>query len=143
MPNFYRTALGQKIDIDRMRVINEKSIAIGNMQVNARGDQIAPNGEIVKTRSEIMKAHYTQPVVKYTPKQKQPSKPAGAAVTRSAPTAEVTTSVPINRAPVDSVGPEHQLARPVSNDVRGSLASEVSVDLTDYKPKTPKTVKRI
>lgn len=143
MPNFYRTALGQKVDIDRMRVVNERSMAVGNMPVNARGDHVAPNGEIVKSRSEVMKERYTKPVVKYTPKQKP-----GTAPRTTTPTAAPAASVPrpASTAPAPTgptVGPEHQLAKPAATDIRGSLASEVSVDLTDYKPKPPRTLKRI
>ena len=44
---------GRVIDFDSLRVSNELTPAVGNMRVNARGDEIKPNGEIVKTRDEI------------------------------------------------------------------------------------------
>ena len=44
---------GKVIDFDSLRLSNELTPAVGNMKVNARGDQIRPNGEIVKTRDEI------------------------------------------------------------------------------------------
>lgn len=43
---------GATIDMDSMRRENEKSSAVGNMPVNARGDQIK-GGVIVKTADEI------------------------------------------------------------------------------------------
>jgi len=49
----YRTMQGKEIDFDRLRLSNELTPAIGNMRVNARGDEIRPNGEIVRSRDEI------------------------------------------------------------------------------------------
>jgi len=54
----YRSARGKMIDIDQLRLRNEESIAVGNMKVNARGDELGPGGEIVRTRNEIMKEYY-------------------------------------------------------------------------------------
>lgn len=44
---------GKEIDFDSLRLSNELVPAVGNMRVNARGDEIRPNGEIVRTRDEI------------------------------------------------------------------------------------------
>lgn len=49
----YRTMQGKSIDFDSLRLANELVPAVGNMRVNARGDVIKPNGEIVKTRDDI------------------------------------------------------------------------------------------
>lgn len=58
MSRFYKTANGKNLDFDRLRIQNEKAVAIGNMKVNARGDQIDSTGKIIKTRNELMKDHY-------------------------------------------------------------------------------------
>ena len=42
MKKAYRTALGKSIDMDNLRLANEGTIAIGNMKVNARGDELGP-----------------------------------------------------------------------------------------------------
>lgn len=54
----YRTASGRLVDMDTLALKNEMTIAVGNMNVNARGDQLAEGGKIVKTREEIMAEHY-------------------------------------------------------------------------------------
>jgi hypothetical protein len=54
----YRTASGRLVDMDTLALKNEMTIAVGNMNVNARGDQLAEGGKIVKTREEIMSEHY-------------------------------------------------------------------------------------
>lgn len=54
----YRSARGKMVDMDQLRLRNEEAIAVGNMKVNARGDELGPGGEVVRTRNEIMKEYY-------------------------------------------------------------------------------------
>lgn len=58
MKKAYRTALGKVIDMDNLRLSNEETIAIGNMKVNARGDELGPGGRVVKTRNQVMDEYY-------------------------------------------------------------------------------------
>jgi hypothetical protein len=58
MTNRYRTAHGKMLDIDKLRLVNEKTIAVGNMKVNARGDQLGQGGEIIATRNQVMNQQY-------------------------------------------------------------------------------------
>lgn len=51
----YKTAQGKNLNMDKLRLLNELTPAIGNMNVNARGDLISTNGKIIKTRNEVMK----------------------------------------------------------------------------------------
>lgn len=50
----HRTARGVPVDMERLRLANEQTIAVGNMKVNARGDQLGPGGKIIKTRQQVM-----------------------------------------------------------------------------------------
>lgn len=59
MGNIYRTAAGNSVDIDRIRLANETTISVGNTKTNARGDQLGAGGKIIKTRAQIM-AEYHQ-----------------------------------------------------------------------------------
>jgi hypothetical protein len=58
MGKTYRTALGKVVDMDNLRLANEETIAIGNMKVNARGDELGPGGKILRTRNQIMDEYY-------------------------------------------------------------------------------------
>jgi len=58
MPRIYRSAQGQLINLDALVLMNERAQAVGNMQVNANGDDIGPDGSIVKTREQKMKEYY-------------------------------------------------------------------------------------
>jgi len=48
----YTTAQGKKIDFGALKAQNEHVRAVGNMQVNARGDKIDANGRVIATRAQ-------------------------------------------------------------------------------------------
>lgn len=54
----YRTAAGKDLDMEAMLLHNEDSIAVGNNPVNARGDEIGPGGEIIRTQAEVIQEYY-------------------------------------------------------------------------------------
>lgn len=54
----YRTMQGREIDMDKLRAQNELMPAIGNMKVNARGDELGPGGQITRRREEIVGEYY-------------------------------------------------------------------------------------
>jgi hypothetical protein len=58
MSKIYRTAQGRQLDLEKLRLQNELVPAIGNMRVNARGDQLGPGGKVVKDREQMIDEHY-------------------------------------------------------------------------------------
>ncbi len=56
----YKTMQGKLIDMDMLRQKNELTPAVGNIKVNARGDELGPGGKIVRKREEILKEYYQQ-----------------------------------------------------------------------------------
>jgi hypothetical protein len=58
MSKVYRTAQGKAINMDALRVQNEKVIAVGNMKINAGGDELGPGGVVTRTRDQVMKEYY-------------------------------------------------------------------------------------
>lgn len=58
MAKIHRSARGDAVDIDMVRLANESTIAIGNMRTNARGDQLGAGGKVVKTRSQVMQEYH-------------------------------------------------------------------------------------
>lgn len=58
MKKTYRTAMGKALDMDNLRLANEETIALGNMKVNARGDELGPGGRVVRTRNQVMDEYY-------------------------------------------------------------------------------------
>ena len=57
----YRTMQGRMVDIEKLRAANESVQAVGNMNVNARGDVIGPGGAIVTPKETVIKKYYEQP----------------------------------------------------------------------------------
>jgi hypothetical protein len=49
---------GKEIDLEKLMRQNELMPAIGNMKVNARGDELGPGGQIVKRREDLVAAYY-------------------------------------------------------------------------------------
>jgi len=47
MAKVYRTAQGKQLDMSALMSKNERTRAVGNMKVNARGDTIDSNGKVV------------------------------------------------------------------------------------------------
>jgi hypothetical protein len=128
MGNKYRTAHGKTIDIDSLRLVNEKTIAVGNMKVNARGDQLGKGGEIVQTRNQAMTQKYSR---LQTPM-------ATNAVPNLAPDGE-SFDPPDNQEEI----------KPVEPKLRGSLADSIAkqttvtqelMDPDMYKPKGPQRI---
>jgi hypothetical protein len=58
MAKVYRTMLGKEIDMDALAARNETMPAIGNIKVNARGDELGPRGEIIKKREDVVGEYY-------------------------------------------------------------------------------------
>jgi hypothetical protein len=54
----YRTMQGKEVDMDKLMLKNEMMPAVGNVRMNARGDELGPGGKVVKTREEIMAEKY-------------------------------------------------------------------------------------
>jgi len=88
----YRTMQGRMVDIEKLRAANESVRAIGNMNVNARGDVLGPGGTIITPKSEVMSKYYEQPrgKVDETPSRSKPTAPR-----RVAPVSKTQTMTPV------------------------------------------------
>lgn len=53
-----RTAKGRIINIDDLIASAPHTTAVGNMKVNAQGDELGPGGEVTKTREQRTRAYY-------------------------------------------------------------------------------------
>ena len=73
----YRTMQGRMIDIEKLRGANEQVKAVGNMNVNARGDVIGVGGNIATPKSQVIKNYYEAPKgrVDDTPARAKPTPP--------------------------------------------------------------------
>lgn len=54
----YTTMLGREVDMEKLMRQHETIPAVGNMKVNARGDELGPGGVVVRTREEVVAEYY-------------------------------------------------------------------------------------
>lgn len=54
----YRTMQGKEVDMDKLLQRNETIPAVGNVRMNARGDELGQGGKVVRTREEIVSQYY-------------------------------------------------------------------------------------
>jgi hypothetical protein len=121
----YKTAHGKTIDIEKLRLMNEKTIAVGNMKVNARGDQLGQGGQIVASRNELMNQQY---------------KIQGTVVS-GAP--QVVENVAPDGESFDPPDFEETI-KPVEPKLRGSLADSIAKQTTvEQKLLDPKELKNV
>ena len=129
----YKSANGKVIDVDNLRLMNEKTIAVGNMKVNARGDQLGQGGKIVQTRNEVMSQKY---------KIHAPSTGNG-----------IQTDIPNTAPDGESFDPPEDVVKeeikPIEPKLRGTLADSIAkqatvtqetLDPDMYKPKGPRRI---
>ena len=60
--DIYKSANGKPIDMGALRQKNEHTRAVGNMKVNARGDQVDDNNNVIQSRTQQTNAHYNKQV---------------------------------------------------------------------------------
>lgn len=56
----YKSMQGKEVDLEKLRMRNELTPAVGNVRVNARGDELGPGGQIVRKREDLMKVYNNQ-----------------------------------------------------------------------------------
>ncbi len=57
----YRSMQGRMIDIEKLRAANETVPAVGNMNVNAKGDVLGAGGKVVTPKETVIRKYYEQP----------------------------------------------------------------------------------
>lgn len=148
MGKVYRSANGKSIDIDKLRLVNEDTIAVGNMKVNARGDQLGPGGTVIQSRNQAMDQHYKlhTPVAEDTPAHSvvQEQLNQGASVAQGK-----AQDIPNLDPSGESFDPPEVPQAPTTPPMRGSLADSIAKQVTvnqellSPQPNKPKGPSRI
>lgn len=105
MSKIYKSAMGKSVDMDMLRLSNEDVIAVGNMRVNARGDELGTGGKVVKSRSQAMREFHKL----------------------NTPVAIEDDEI-LSSAPVAPAKPAGKLAQPVAQDIPVATGSEVQAN---------------
>ena len=124
----YRTMQGRMVDIEKLRAANEDIRAVGNMNVNARGDVLGPSGTIATPKSDVIQKYYEAPRgrVDDTPARAKPTPPRRVAPEPVQPTVQKMT--PVEAKP--------QVTKVVPEKV---IAPEEPKKVEVFKPKTTTT----
>ena len=96
---------GRMVDIEKLRAANESVQAVGNMNVNARGDVLGASGQVITPKEQVIKKYYEQPkgMVSDTPSR---GKPVPAPKTEPVKTVQKMTPVAAKPAPKKTVAPQ-------------------------------------
>ena len=54
----HRTMLGKQVDMEKLYRQHETVRAVGNANMNARGDELGKGGQVVRKREEMMSEYY-------------------------------------------------------------------------------------
>lgn len=71
----YRSALGKSVDMAQLATKNEKTRAVGNMKVNARGDTIDGNNQIIVPVTKKVGKAYERTVTNRAANLRSPNYP--------------------------------------------------------------------
>ena len=119
MGRTYRTMQGRTIDMDKLRAQNELTPAVGNMKVNARGDEIGQGGKIVRTREQVMSTYYEN-----NPKATPDGEAQTQQPTKTAPQNPPSQTMKIEDTPVSAVVQEPQPVEEPMDEVKQDITPE-------------------
>jgi len=125
MSKTFRSARGKLIDMDMLKLANENTIAVGNMKVNARGDQLGKGGKVIKTRAQVMAEYHklNTPVADDAPPASSIAKTK--TIVDSASTLD-PVSVPVSGSIVTPIADETPPSSSTYTKPRGSFAEAVA-----------------
>lgn len=76
----YRSAQGKTVDMSVLQKQNEQVRAVGNMGVNARGDLVDNNNQVIQNRNASVAGQYNRTVNSAVAKQYNPNQPVQSAI---------------------------------------------------------------
>ena len=122
MKNQYTTAQGKRVSMDSLRLANEDTIAVGNMKVNARGDQLGPGGVPIKNRQQSVNEYYNL----HTPVVSGATRPPQARTPVPNPVPSDTVPAPELPRSLDPTIEEQDEIEISQPEMRGKLADAVA-----------------
>ena len=137
----YKTAMGKTIDLGALLLQNEHVRAVGNMNVNARGDVLDSTNQVIEKKTKQVQKHYKKqtntsnvPVQTSNKSVKKPKAEAPAEVFEPV----VKNVIVEEPAPVDVAEPAAQPA--AETKPRGGLAAAIakSRSIKQELEKTPR-----
>ena len=139
MATNHRTARGVPIDMDRIRLSNETTIAVGNMNVNARGDRLDSMNRVIDSKNQQLQRQHQKQIASNVNDHPVHTSNVSAKKARS----QTENAVPpiITPDPVDITPP---IDNNSSETPKGGLAAAIARSRTvaQEKEKTPRELKQ-
>jgi hypothetical protein len=104
--NLHRTARGKLIDMNKLMNDNELEVAVSNVKINARGDELSPSGDIIRKET-----HEHSVGASRTPVHSHVYKPAPTAVPAKS---QAVAAAPIVKEPTPAFETPNALIQPHS-----------------------------
>jgi hypothetical protein len=95
MSDFHKSARGKVVDMNRLMSQNELMVAVSNVKINARGDELGPGGQIIRNQNSGESSYVGVPVESHT----------GSSNTRSTPAPVLSEHTVVTEAPIALVQP--------------------------------------
>lgn len=134
MQNIRKTAQGKSINFDTLQLSNEETVAVGNMKVNARGDELGPGGVIVRTRDQVMKEYYQTNAV-YTKERVEEQNNATQAARSEQLVADEVPEIPQDILEQDAMQAELEDAPKLRGNLADAVAKTAKVEQKLLTPK--------
>lgn len=124
----YRTAMGRVVDMSVLASKNEKTRAVGNMKVNARGDTIDASGKVIKPATSKVNDAYSKTV------GNKAAQPVSRVPRKGNDPVKASTPAPLP----SRTGANQQIPEPL-NEVEKELEDDLDYDLEVEQIKAQET----
>ena len=128
----YKSMRGKIVDMELLKKKNELTPAVGNVRVNARGDELGPGGKIIKKREDIVKEHYARVAKDNT--QKKTNKTVDASTdekTADATNVDTTKTTSSPKKTSNTVTKKETIKQPLSAEEKKMLEDDEWVEDKD------------
>ena len=140
----YRTAQGKTVDLGQLILQNENVRAVGNMNVNARGDRLDSSNRVIDSKNQqVQRQHQRQIATNVSDRTVHTSNVHArkAKMTAQESAVDSTDTTPVDTTPVDTTPVD---TTPVDTTPKGGLAAAIARSRTvvQEKEKTPREIKQ-
>ena len=139
----YRTAQGKTVDLGQLILQNENVRAVGNMNVNARGDRLDSSNRVIDSKNQqVQRQHQRQIATNVSDQTVHTSNVHARRAKKAADAVDTTTTTPVDTTPVDTTPVD--TAQVDTAPAGGGLAAAIARSRTvvQEKEKTPREIKQ-
>jgi hypothetical protein len=143
----YKSALGKSVDIGALLLQNEQVRAVGNMNVNARGDILDSQNRVIEPRNKQVQRKYRRQSTqgKNIPVSNSTIEARQAAMAKQAPE-DTFEDLPMDDIELDPVfeNPAQTMPTQTKEQPRGGLAAAIARtrEINQKLEKTPRQIQR-